>query len=52
MSSYIVLARTAVGKISPVACGFRPIKIHFSDHSKISISKINEVYVSVNKISL
>ena len=30
-------------KISFVACGFSPIKIHLSDYPKSLISKINEV---------
>ena len=39
---FILLARTGVRKMSSVACGFSPIKIHFSDHQKDSISIINE----------
>ena len=34
-------ARTGVMKTSTVACGFTPIKIHYSDYPK----RINEVYV-------
>ena len=34
------------------ACGFSPIKIHFSDYPKSLISRINEAYVFFNKISL
>ena len=44
--------RIGVREISYVACGFSPIKIHFSDYPKSLISRINEVYVSFNKISL
>ena len=43
--SSILLARTGIGKINSVACGFSPIKIHFSDYPKSKISRINEVYV-------
>ena len=39
------LARTGVRKISSVACGFSPFKIHFSDYTERLISRINEVYV-------
>ena len=46
------LAGTGVRKISSVACGFNTIKIHFSDYPKSPISRINEVYVFFNKISL
>ena len=46
-STTILLARTGVRKISSVACGFSPIKIHFSDNPKSLISRINEVYVVV-----
>ena len=46
------LARTGVRKISSVACGFSPFKIHFSDYTERLISRINEVYVFFNKISL
>ena len=50
--SSILLARTGVRKISSVSCGFSNIKIYFSDYPKSLISKINEVYVFFNKISL
>ena len=50
--SSILLADTGVKKNSPVACGFIPIKIHFSDPLKSLISRIIEVYVFFNKISL
>ena len=46
----ILLARTGVMKISSLAWGYSPIKIHFSDYSKSLISRINEVYVFFNKI--
>ena len=42
---FILLAVTGVRKISSVACGFCPIKIHFPDHPKSLISRKNEVYV-------
>ena len=48
--SSILLAGTGVRKISYVACGFSPIEIHFSDYTKSLISRINEVYVFLNKI--
>ena len=32
-------------KISSAACGFSPIKIHFSDYPISLFSRINEVYV-------
>ena len=47
-----LLAGTGVRKISSVACGFSPIKIHFSDFPKSLICRINEVYVFFNQISL
>ena len=50
--SSILLAGTGVRKISSVACGFSSIKIDYSDYPKSLISRINEVYVFVNKISL
>ena len=40
-------AEKACGK-----CEFSPVKIHFSDNLKSFISRINEVYVFFNKISL
>ena len=43
--SSILLARTGVGKISYVACGFSSIKIDYSDYLKGLISRINEVCV-------
>ena len=48
----ILLAGTGVRKISSVVCGFNPIKIHCSDYPYSLISRINEVYVFFNKISL
>ena len=39
-------------EISSVACGFSSIKIDYSDQLKTLISRINEVYVFFNKISL
>ena len=42
-STSILLAGTGVRKISFVACGFSPIKIHLSDYPKSLISEINEV---------
>ena len=36
---------TGVWKISSAACGFSPIKIHFSDYPKSLTSSISEVYV-------
>ena len=39
-------------EISSVACGFRSIKMDYSDYPKSLISRINEVYVFFNKISL
>ena len=47
--SSILLAGTGVRKISSVARGFSPIKIHFSEYLKSLISRINEVYVFFNK---
>ena len=40
------------GTNGSVACGFSPIKIHFSDYPKSLISRINEVYVFLYKILL
>ena len=48
----ILLSGTGVWKISSVACGFSSIKIYYSDYPKSLISRINEVYVFFNKISL
>ena len=48
----ILLAGTGVWKISSVACGFSSIYIDYSDYPKSLISRINEVYVFFNKISL
>ena len=45
-------AGTGVRKINSVACGFSSIKIHFSDYPKSLISRIKEVNVFFNKISL
>ena len=39
-------------EISSVACGLSSIKIDYSDYPKSLISRINEVYVFYNKISL
>ena len=50
--SSILLAGTGVRKMSSVACGFSSVKIYFSDYPKSLISRINEVYVFFNKISL
>ena len=50
--SSILLAGTGIRKISSVACGFSPVKIRFSDYPKSLISRINEVYVFFNIISL
>ena len=42
-----MLARTGVGKISSVTCGFSPFKIHFTDYPKTLISRIKyrSVYI-------
>ena len=50
--SSILLTGTGVWKISSVACGFSSIKIDYSDYTKSLISRIYEVYVLFNKISL
>ena len=50
--SSFLLVGTGVWKISSVACGFSSIKIDYSDYPKSLISRINEVYAFVNKISL
>ena len=50
--SSILLAGTGVWKISSVACGLSSTIIDYSDHPKSLISRINEVYVVFNKISL
>ena len=50
--SSILLAGTGVWKISSVACGFSSIKLDYYDYQKSLISRINEVYVFFNKISL
>ena len=39
----ILLAGTGVRKVSLVACGLSPIKIHFSIYLKSLIRRINEV---------
>ena len=39
-------------EMSPVACGFSSNKIDYSDYSKSLFSRINEVCVFYNKISL
>ena len=43
--SSILLAETSVRKISSVAIGYSPIKIHFSDYLKSLISRVNEACV-------
>ena len=43
--SSILLARTGVWKISLVACGFRSIKVDYSDYPKNLNRRINEVYL-------
>ena len=44
----ILIARTGVRTISSLACGFSPIKIHFSDYLKGLITRANEViYFSI-----
>ena len=43
--SSILLAGTGVRKIHSVACGFSPVKIHFSAYLNSLISRINEVYI-------
>ena len=50
--SSILLARTDIWKTSSVAYGFSSIKIDYSDYLKCLISRLNEVYVFFNKISL
>ena len=52
IKSSILLAWTCVRKNSSVACGISPIKIHISDYLKSLISRINEIYVFFNRISL
>ena len=47
-----LLAGTGIWKISSVACGFSSINIDHSNYPKSLISRINEVYVFFNKISL
>ena len=47
-----LLAGTGVLKISSVACGFSAFKIDYYDYQNSLISRINEVYVFFNKISL
>ena len=42
--SSILLAGTGIWKISSEACGFRSIKIDYSDYQKSLISRINEVF--------
>ena len=39
-------------ELSSIACGFSSIKIDYSDYPKSLISRINEVYIFFNKISL
>ena len=52
--SSILLTGPGVWKISSPACtcGFSSIEIDYSDYPKSLISRINEVYVFFNKISL
>ena len=50
--SSILLAETGVWEISSVACEFSSINIDYYDNQKSLISRINEVYVFFNKISL
>ena len=45
LALYILLAGTGVLKINSVACGFTPIKIHFSFYLKSLNSRIIEVYI-------
>ena len=40
--SFNLLAGTGVREMSSVACGFGPIKIHYFDHQKCFIDRINE----------
>ena len=47
--SSILLAGKGVRKISSVACGFSPIKIHFSDYLKSLISRINDSDILLKK---
>ena len=47
-----MLDGTGVRKISSVACGFSSIKMHFPYYLKSLISRVSEVYVFFNKISL
>ena len=48
----VLLARKSVRKICFLACEFSPSEIRLSDYPKSLISRINEVYVFFNKISL
>ena len=50
--SSVLFAGNGTVKISSVACGFSPVKIDYSDYLKSLISRIIEVYVFFNKISL
>ena len=43
--SSILLAGTGIWKVSFEACGFRSIKIDYSDYQKMLISRINEVFL-------
>ena len=47
-----LIGGTGIWKISSVECGFSCFKIDYSDYPKSLISRINEVYVFFNKISL
>ena len=51
-TSSVLLAGTGVWKISSVACGFSFIKIDYSEYPKSLISRINDIYVFFNGISL
>ena len=46
------VSQKGIRNISSVARGFSPIKNFFSYYPKSLISRINEVYVFFNKISL
>ena len=45
IKSSILLAGSAISKISTVACGSSPIKAHYFDYLKRYINRINEVNV-------
>ena len=50
--SSILSAGIGVRKISSAACVSSPFKIHLLDYPKSFISRINEVCVFFNKVSL